>query len=271
MSKDYVRFVVLCDARTGSSLLVEALQSHPEILCFREVFDWERQNIDFGLPGYDGRDSSLQALRRNEPVRFLREMIYTNHDSRIRAVGFKFIYVHYLGHTGLLDALIADTELHVVHLQRRNSLRWYVSLKLAEATGEFSSRDAGRSAIASTLRRRLREARRLARRRPSRKAILPLRLDEQDLVRHLYRARHEQTHFAGLFAGHPSVDVWYEDMEASVEPVVYEVEQFLGVSPCKPAVTLTKQNPEPLHELIANYDELRQAFAGTEYGGFFDG
>ena len=33
---------------------------------------------------------------------------------------------------------------------------------------------------------------------------------------------------------------------------------------------MRRQNPEPLRELLANYDELYEAFRGTPYAAFFD-
>ena len=46
-------------------------------------------------------------------------------------------------------------------------------------------------------------------------------------------------------------------------------QSFLGVEPQVLTVGLRKQNPDDLRALIENYDELREAFADTEYGEFF--
>ena len=36
--KNYKKFVIVSDSRTGSTLLMQLLNSHPEILCFGEEF-----------------------------------------------------------------------------------------------------------------------------------------------------------------------------------------------------------------------------------------
>ena len=37
--RDYVRFVILTTGRSGSTWLVEALNSHDEIVCFGSLFE----------------------------------------------------------------------------------------------------------------------------------------------------------------------------------------------------------------------------------------
>jgi hypothetical protein len=49
-----------------------------------------------------------------------------------------------------------------------------------------------------------------------------------------------------------------------------DVQIFAGVEPMPLSLELQRQNPEPLSELIANYDELRAAFAGTPWSAFFE-
>ncbi len=48
------------------------------------------------------------------------------------------------------------------------------------------------------------------------------------------------------------------------------VQSFLDLEPRSLASTTRQQDPEPLRELIENYDELKAAFAGTPEAAFFD-
>lgn len=48
------------------------------------------------------------------------------------------------------------------------------------------------------------------------------------------------------------------------------MQSFLGLTPVTLKIKTARQNPEPLAELIANYDELRDAFQGTEYEAYLD-
>src|SRR3990170_2629997 len=69
---DYVRFIVLGDARTGSYMLVQALDSHPNITCFSELFYWQLDYVDFNVAAYDNNSPEDRALRDQDFERFLR-------------------------------------------------------------------------------------------------------------------------------------------------------------------------------------------------------
>jgi hypothetical protein len=54
-------------------------------------------------------------------------------------------------------------------------------------------------------------------------------------------------------------EVWYEDLVADGQAVMDGVFQHLGLNSHPIQTNLQKQNPEVLHELVSNYDELRDA------------
>jgi hypothetical protein len=64
--------------------------------------------------------------------------------------------------------------------------------------------------------------------------------------------------------------VFYEDLVDRREDVLREVQSFLGIEPRPLTVTLRKQNPEPLRELVENYDELYAAFKDTPEAALFN-
>jgi hypothetical protein len=43
------------------------------------------------------------------------------------------------------------------------------------------------------------------------------------------------------------------------------------VAPVPLRVRMRRQNPQPLSQIIENYDELRRDFAETQFAAFFDG
>lgn len=287
MADDITRFIILSDARTGSNLLQQALNSHPAIICFRELFNYDLEYIDFDVDGWDPRGTSDIELRGSDPRAFLRSRIFSGHPPNVRAAGFKFHYDHFWFHADLLPALTEDRELRVVHLRRANQLRMLVSLKIAEQTGEWLRHDEGKRKR-QTLVRRLTPAnvahavthpgesanrirRFLAPQAPPpvpEKQALTLSYD--DCVRHFFKFSHEIEHFSGLFKDHRMTGVTYEDMVRDPEGELGHVQEFLEVPSQRLSWTLRKQNPEPLRELVANYDELKGAFAGAPQAVFFD-
>ena len=278
---DYVRFIVLGDARTGSYMLAQALDSHPNITCFSELFYSQLDYVDFNVAGYDNNNPEDRVLRDQDFERFLRERIFCQRPADTRAVGFKLLYAHVWGFSGLLERLVEDTNIRVLHLRRRNLLRLLVSTKLAEASGVWrvdrgltpaqlleqrtwlrALRRPGHAV--SALRRWLRPA---ASPPAGRKAVT---LSVQECQGFFFRAQHEVAHFTRLFEQHPTLSMWYEEMLSDRGSAFNDVQSFLEVPPARLTVTLARQNPEPLEELVDNYDELRAAFRDTPFAAFFD-
>jgi hypothetical protein len=277
----YVRFIIVCDARTGSNMLVQALNSHPRIVCFREIFNWQLPAVDYAADGFGTSATEDVALRQGDPARFLRTRVFAAHDPATAAVGFKFPYPHFWGYPGMRERLAADAALRIIHLQRRNAFRSLVSRKIALATERWAedpqfdlrrrltpsrlgaaARDPF-GAVARTWRRR--RARSAAHERKHGLAITPEECDE-----HFYRLSREVSGYDETFAAHEKITVWYEDLVESRDDVLETAQRFLGVEPQSLTITLRRQNPEPLRELVANYDALRARFAGTPHAMYFD-
>lgn len=288
----FTRFVILSGARTGSTMFAQALNSSPDIICFRELFNLKTNEIDYSVEGYDDKNAEDLALRKRDPVRFLRERIFCRHPDSVKAVGFKFHYVHFWAFPGLWEALTKDTDLRVLHLKRRNLLRMLLSRKIADITGVWQvepGRRAGRpSARSREVRRKLTPAYvMLALRRPGkaaawlRRLVQPARagkpaphvqatVSEEELRKFITTNEVTSAHFEELFRDHPSLTVFYEDLIGDGMPTFDAPQRFLGADPKPLTITLRRQNPEPLRELLQNYDELREAFRDTPYEWMFE-
>ncbi|MCH7837949.1 MAG: hypothetical protein IIC26_05510 [Chloroflexi bacterium] len=134
-STDYTRFIIVSGPRTGSHMLAQALNSSRDIVCFREVFNYLFDFVQFEVDGYDNSSARDLALREEHPLRFLDERIFGRHPEEIRAVGFKYHYEQGWAYRGLRERLVEDTEIRMVHLKRRNLLRMLLSRKIAKHGG----------------------------------------------------------------------------------------------------------------------------------------
>ncbi len=83
-------------------------------------------------------------------------------------------------------------------------------------------------------------------------------------------AEQRTAHHDDLFRDHPTQTLFYEDLAEHQEEAFRQAQDFLGVEPGPLNVTLRKQNPEPLPELLSNYDELRAAYRYSEHAWMFD-
>lgn len=108
---DFKRFIVLSRSRTGSSMLISFLNSHPNLRAEGEIFS--------KLNGQNYKDVLAKA--------FSKQPYY------IAAKGFKIFYYHPLDDESNVlwkDLMILD-NLCVIHLKRRNIFRTLISRKLA--------------------------------------------------------------------------------------------------------------------------------------------
>ena len=275
----YVRFVVLSGARTGSTMLAHALNSHPQAMCFGELFNYTVKGaIDYIVDGYDKTDAEGLALRERDPVAFLRQRIFCHHPEQVRAVGLKYHYLHYHGFPGALDALIEAEDVRVLHLKRRNLLRMFLSLQMAYQTGVWKRDKPGRWLTSRNagwaLRHPLSAAGRLrARLGPDQPSAAPspsVTISEQELRTFMHETELSIGHYDKLFAAHPRRDIFFEEIEADPQRAFDEALAFLDLPPRRLQIALERQHPEPLRKLIENYDELSHRFRDSSHAWMFE-
>lgn len=116
----YTRFLVLTRSRTGSSMLMSFLRSHPQVEVYGEYFS-----------RLDGK-----------PYQDMLAAVFSPHPRQIKAVGFKIFYNQPFDdpNSGLWQALAGLKNLRLIHLTRLNFLRTYVSRKIAEQQDVWSIR-----------------------------------------------------------------------------------------------------------------------------------
>ena len=64
--------------------------------------------------------------------------------------------------------------------------------------------------------------------------------------------------------------LFYEDLVEQRDETFRQAQEFLGVEPGPLTVSLVKQNPEPLPELLENYDELLAEYRYSKHAWMFD-
>lgn len=242
-NSDYVRFVCIGYARTGSTLLMRSLNNHSRVIGYGEIV----KNID-RYPQHYHEFEGRQALFERDPVRFLQTMVFRKYPPQIDAVGFKIFYHHAPRDTAwgraVWDYLVGQPALRVIHLRRRNLLAAHVSRKKAAAADEWikysgASQDGG------------------------------VTLDYEETRARFEQAQAWEREYDALFAGHPLLDLVYEDVAADYAAEMRRVQDFLGL-PARDVPPATKKRPpQPLSEQIANYDELKERFAATPWAEFF--
>ena len=114
----YKKFVIVSDSRTGSTLLMQLLNSHPEIITLGEEFK-------------DLNQLSCKESWRN---------IFRRRPKKINWVGFKLFYFHPRKSMDreVWDLIESDKRIVIIHLTRQNILRSYVSKKIGLKTRKWT-------------------------------------------------------------------------------------------------------------------------------------
>lgn len=249
-----LRFLILSRGRTGSTLLQQLLDSHHECVCFEEVFaDRPLPPLPEDYPA--GRADAVRdsaGLRETSPTRFMDEFLFADHYADdVRAVGFKLFYMHARSADGgaLWDSLQSDTAIRIVHLQRRNILRMFISMKIANQTGAWWSLD-GMPEL-------------------NQRKVVVDPVEFEHYVAQLELARRQGNE---LFAKHPVFQIAYEEIEhyQSDDRRLQDLLEFLELAPQTLRTPMQRQNPERLEALISNYEELRARFEHTPLQTHFD-
>jgi LPS sulfotransferase NodH len=241
----YTPFIVLGRSRVGSNLLRSLLNAHPQIMAFGEVFR-EVRELDWDHVGYF-QDRSSSALVQRDPVRFVDSRLLGRYPRSIRAVGFKIFYYHARdgAQAAVWPWLLQRPEIRVVHLKRENLLQTHVSRKRAALTGRWVNTSG----------------------QPDR--AVTMRLDYDEVLADFEQTRTWETECDRAFAGHPLLQVQYEQLVSDVQSEARRLEAFLGVAPHVVKPSTFQQSTQLLSATISNYEELKTRFAGTPWVGFF--
>lgn len=252
------RFVVLAFGRSGSTLLVNYLCSHPNVVCYHEPFHqrgWHgrlaganvKEAVDLiyrtGLsPTLGMRARSLvRRLRGRKPI--WTEQTQRAHYGQRAAVGFKVTVAQALQvYPGLWEWLCSDDQTRVVLLRRRNTVSRFVSYLVAQERGVWHSSD------------------------PRDVAQSRVRVELAELLNF---AKEQEQQFRAVREGIGSdpcrvVETTHEDLGAKPHTVMAELFQFLGVEPWTQlqgrTVRLVRAE---LRDVVENYDELARELRGT--------
>lgn len=177
------------------------------------------------------------------PHSVLFKAIFGKYPSSVSAVGFKIFYYHPNGSDDetIWELLSALPEIRVVHLVRRNVLRSVVSRHIASARKSWAMT---KSAVQEQ--------------RPI--FIEPATiLDELRVMSALAAKR------LALFDSAQVLELTYEDLVSQTQRAIKDVGGFLGVNLDMGQSELRRQNPGSLHDVLANYAEVKSVLLQSEF------
>lgn len=247
------RFVVVCAARSGSTWLIDLLDSHRQVCCFPDLFAHDhygeapdggsRQAVTWDSYSVNRIGSLGWRARMQLFFRYLDDEVY-GRGGDAPWVGFRLMYYQLQRGFGL-PAYLKVRGVSILHLIRHNHLDVILS---HEAIKNRKYYHASQQADVAPLQIQL-EA-----------STLLQRLQERDS-----EIREQRRFYASL--GLPCHEISYEALCADRDAHLREAFDFLGLPPGDEVLhsPLKKLNPRNRRELIANYDEIEDVLSGSPF------
>jgi LPS sulfotransferase NodH len=252
---EHTKFVIAGTQRTGTTLLRTSLSSHPEIDCHGEVFKLGK--APYALPGgywaYTRQDSLHRLKAALLPQRSFRDFLAKLYGERgHRAVGFKLMLNHCEAMPDLWP-LVAQHDVKVILVTRRNFLKTLVSRQTAAATGVYhvSASLPVKTAVANWVAR-------------------PAVIDAKTVVQNLDTIAQEVIEWKSRLGQLEFIELIYETYVQDQPDFNAKVLDFLEVPKRVLDSDLKKVNPDRLRNLLANYDEIADVVRRSPYSFCLD-
>lgn len=244
-NREYVQFVLLGRSRTGSNFLRGLLNAHSEALVLGEIFK-NPEAIEWGTDFQSPPEDAL-PLYQSDPVSFLERFVYGEKPHWVHAFGFKLFYYHAQSEPwdAIWSYLQKNTQIHILHVKRRNILRTHLSRARAVQTDRWVRLTKDKQNLPS------------------------LQLDYEECLRDFTQTRAWERQFEAFFKQHPLMDIYYEDLAADYSNQMAHIQRFLELSDERIEPQTYKQANDSLEEAITNFSDLKARFAGTEWEEFF--
>jgi len=173
---------------------------------------------------------------------------YSGYAHCIRAVGCKIFYNHLTNREWAEFEKLG--EFKIIHLMRRNRLRTLVSLAIAFKTDIW-------------LQTRSRKTIPVDRRR--------IYLDPESLIDRIGQIEAWESETRDRFAHRDMLEIYYEDLIDRFDAMASTAIRFVGAERWSSnRIAYKRQNPEPLDQLISNFDEVSQALRNTPWEKYLE-
>lgn len=238
------RFLVLGAPRTGTSLMIETLDAHPQIRCYGGVFnrgsqgalDPDADDIAHWIEKLFNSDARLDQPQTQRP----------EPPEGPQAVGFKVHYEQWRDRRAR-EVLRALPHLKIVHVVRDDVLRTLISAKAAAARKSYQSREKPAGPPA------------------------PVHIDREELEAAAHDYAESRARFEKDFGAHARLEIEYQAWRSHRVALLRRVQSFVGVPVRDDLSTdLVKTGTSSLKEALSNFEALRKEVRGTELARYFE-
>lgn len=246
------RFIIVCPARSGSTMLVHLVRSHPDCVSNSEVMA-----LTDKAGGFDpsvrpfiesmGSEDELIRWRKRDPVDFMTRAGFYAGDHLWGGFKIKSDELVLRKYGALLDALRADTSIKVLHLNRSNLLHRYVSwVMVNKVTGVT-----------------------MAVREEDKPEFEPVSINPKKAERDFVLAEERQGLLDSCFADHDVLQLDYDALTRDIAGESARICDFLDIEN-RTLTTRTIKIAPQVSTLVSNFDEVQRYFAGSRFESLFE-
>ena len=230
----FLPFVLIFQGRCGSTYLMEALGSHPDVCCWMEYF------------------ATLKQRRKTaeEQLAWLKRFYTLPLPEPCQAIGFKTKLADVLDRNGFAHVL-KDHSAHIIHLQRRNLVKMTVSffnsVRLADSTGNWNLYDRSRR-------------------------LSPITIEPKEFdawLRDVEKVAQDEMRFVQTLEL-PTLSLCYEELLVNEQKVFERIFSFLGLESRVIKGRAIKATSDNLRDAVENFDALKSRYVGSRYKSMFE-
>jgi len=235
-------YMIACAARTGSTMLVRLLRSHPQLISHGEVWGGD------AMVGMDGQlaescelqpgfQQALEQLRFEQPERVLYKHFFDARGSQACGFKLKFDELVQPRWSEVRRLVEADTDIGIVFLHRDDLLQRYLSHQVVLRQTGITNVPSG-----GTL-----------------PQIESFEVDIEDCIADIAETRRRRHEFEAAFAAHRCLHLHYEALAADPQGECDRVFDFLGLPSAPVRLATEKLVRDPPQQLVLNYNVLISA------------
>lgn len=245
-NKSYQKFIVIAHQRSGSTMVIATLGSHPNIIEFGEIF--VSYNFSNALKGDDQYSFPMLFLRNKYPTEYLERHIFSSFRNDVLAVGFK-LFPPDLDNNNfkvIWNWISENKDIKIIYLHRKNLLASYASKIMAKKTGRFHISN------------------------ESQRTNTKVKINHKKCLEYFIATERYMKSTLERLLGHDLLEITYEDMIIDLDKSFAKLQQFLGVEVISLKSIIIKKEIRPLSNVLSNYDQLCDQFMNTKWEVFFE-
>jgi hypothetical protein len=255
------KFIVVFQGRAGSTYLIDVLNRHPEITARGEILArayhmlHPREKFIGAKNLYAIIGWSLQGRLAESQLKRAKSL-YSDPALKSTVVGFKAKLRHIVDPLGMKEFLESNGVKTIV-MDRKNFVKKTVAHIYGQRLYKNTKHKYGERAW-----NLFDETDRLG----------PQHIEVAEFDRMLRQvvALHRRLHVYTSSLEVPKLNLEYAELLGGRKEWFRSVFDFLGVEPCQLNSRVLQNEPDDLRKALANFDELKSYYAGTEFEAMFD-